>query len=484
MSYQTYIELLIRDFRTKAGAIHSEIDDSIMQIFLNDKQWCRAIDSIDQTLKEKSMKILTPVEVKYRTDNMVCNKAVSTTLKIIDPQNIESENITIEKIEGIEAIGGMTCSAETLMIHGVPQNSGDFLLILYGVLNSSKGYLQNIKGSLTVTVNPDPKTLWKEIEPDPELPYVKPHTDLDFKVSDDKDRLFYASKRGRSHAHAGTFRDDDGKIATTTSKWSILVVADGGGSYKLSRRGSKVIVEQTVDALQKILLGEEAEALEKLVIENHQNPNEHSKQQLLSQFNKTIISAIYTAYHKLSQEANEKKNDIKSYSTTLLLALHKLHENGKHIIISFWVGDGVIALYQKNKSVTLLGKPDNGEFAGQTRFLDENAYQNTDRVDFVVVDDFTALILATDGVSDPFFHHEKALESLESWDHFWTTELWSVLNKESDKESSEALLEWLDFWAIGNHDDRTIAILSPACNQKNVLKYPLINATKEEDKYD
>ena len=39
------------------------------------------------------------------------------------------------------------------------------------------------------------------------------------------------SQRGRSHEHAGTFRDDDFFVAQVAdSNWSVLVVADGAGS--------------------------------------------------------------------------------------------------------------------------------------------------------------------------------------------------------------------------------------------------------------
>jgi hypothetical protein len=119
--------------------------------------------------------------------------------------------------------------------------------------------------------------------------------------------------------------------------------------------------------------------------------------------------------------------------------------------------------------VTLLGVPDSGEFAGQTRFLTmqeifaDGAYVN--RIRFKVVPDFTALILMTDGITDPKFQTDANLRNIAIWQ-----ELWQDLNgnnedgckvdfKEAPDKAKAALMNWLDFWSPGNHDDRTIAIL-------------------------
>jgi hypothetical protein len=87
----------------------------------------------------------------------------------------------------------------------------------------------------------------------------------------------------------------------------------------------------------------------------------------------------------------------------------------KYVIASFWVGDGGIGIYNKEKNeVFVLGTPDSGEFAGQTRFLTmsdifaDGAYAN--RVKFKIVEDFTALVLMTDGITDPKFQTDNNLK--------------------------------------------------------------------------
>jgi hypothetical protein len=72
------------------------------------------------------------------------------------------------------------------------------------------------------------------------------------------------------------------------------------------------------------------------------------------------------------------------------------------------VGDGGMGIYRADDNeVNVLGTPDGGEFAGQTRFLtmpeifaDNSFYK---RIGFRIVSDFTAIILMSDGITDPKF---------------------------------------------------------------------------------
>jgi hypothetical protein len=138
-------------------------------------------------------------------------------------------------------------------------------------------------------------------------------------------------------------------------------------------------------------------------------------------------------------------------------------------IASFWVGDGAICLYDKEAhSAKLLGIPDEGEYAGQTRFLTmpeifkdiTSLYQ---RLRFAIVPDFTALFLMSDGVSDPKFETDANLNNPKKWDDLWddliNNQEHPVDLSDDNEEAKNQLLDWLDFWSPGNHDDRTIAIL-------------------------
>lgn len=63
-----------------------------------------------------------------------------------------------------------------------------------------------------------------------------------------------ASKRGRSHAQDGKYRDDHFRIrADAATGWHILVVADGAGSAELSREGSRIACDCVMQALLPLL---------------------------------------------------------------------------------------------------------------------------------------------------------------------------------------------------------------------------------------
>jgi hypothetical protein len=80
------------------------------------------------------------------------------------------------------------------------------------------------------------------------------------------------------------------------------------------------------------------------------------------------------------------------------------------------------------------------------------------RIRLAYVDDFKALVLMTDGISDAWFHTDSNLFKKEKWDELWQ-EIKSNQSQESEM-SSVKLLDWLDFWVKGEYDDRTIVILS------------------------
>ena len=45
------------------------------------------------------------------------------------------------------------------------------------------------------------------------------------------------------------------------------------------------------------------------------------------------------------------------------------------------------------------------------------------------------------------------------WDGLWADLSKTVDFSDDNANAADQLLDWLDFWSPGNHDDRTIAIL-------------------------
>ncbi|HAS9375533.1 TPA: protein phosphatase 2C domain-containing protein, partial [Enterobacter hormaechei] len=168
--------------------------------------------------------------------------------------------------------------------------------------------------------------------------------------------------------------------------------------------------------------------------------------------------AATLAVNSIQNEAICAEQPVKSYSTTLLATV-ALRTDNELFAAAFWLGDGAIGAYSPSGKVRILGNPDSGEYAGQTRFLDQSIIADpsfSGRISVGKWNDVSHLILMTDGVSDPLFETDNGLRSDEKWTRL-VDELNPVLTDASI--APERLGDWLNFFSTGNHDDRTIAVL-------------------------
>lgn len=371
--------------------------------------------------------------------------------------------VQIHKIDGLESAGLNWCKGgndfREVLIKGIPPVAGEFeLQIIY----SGSGFRGlNKKKSYTLQINPDPRELWRDIPCDPAIEYPKPDKDA-AEIEGAGARLLAASRRGRSHAHTGLPRDDDFAIGENNG-WNILIVADGAGSAEFSRRGSKIACRSALEfCLEKSAPGGK---LDEFFIENA--ANFATDADLLAAARKTVYEtlpgAAFAAHSSIGAEAKEHGRAAKMYATTLLLVMAKKYAAG-WVILSWQVGDGAMAALCRvdgELAATLLAEPDEGEYGGQTRFItmkdmfEPNELMRRIRVD--LARDLESIVLMTDGISDAWFATLANLRDPAKWRDFWQ-ELQPALDSESPAES---LLEWLNFWSQGNHDDRTLALLLP-----------------------
>lgn len=343
--------------------------------------------------------------------------------------------------------------AQTLHITGTPLTAGEHSFNFEYLSDENRVY----RKKLNLLVNPDPKSLWKTIEPPADAPYPKPHQQIE-QLSSQDFTIAAASARGRSHAHQGTFREDDFVVKILANGWHLLIVADGAGSAPLSRRGSWLACQTAAE----ILASQIDERLEPKFAEFITKDDWKNDQELRKALYHVLCGAAFAAHKQLEQEAEQTQNALKDFATTLLLAIVKKIED-KTFIASFGIGDGAIAVYnEQNTWVKLLNKPDGGEFSGQTRFLTmpeivASNVEMMERVEYQMFDSLTALFLMTDGISDPNFATDKNLESPEKWSEF-TQSLYFAFDCD-DPEIAQKMLAYMDFWSPGEHDDRTLAIL-------------------------
>lgn len=308
----------------------------------------------------------------------------------------------------------------------------------------------------TLIVNPDPRSLWKIIDPPLGDPYFKPNSDSVLLLTPNY-KIAAASRRGRSHEHVGTFRDDDYFVRhDEATGWSILIVADGAGSAKSSRWGSKLAVETAGSHILSQLTGAFGSEMTQALAGWSTDMAVASKS-MSAPFYLLFQEASKLAVQAIEAEAQSKGVPPKDYSTTLLATVVRRDGNDT-FLATFWMGDGAIAAYGPREKVRLMGTPDSGEFAGQTRFLDRSALNDQGfgkRLGLGRYSGLSAVILMTDGISDPRFETDNGLADAANWDALWD----EISPHLISADPANSLVEWLNFFTPGHHDDRTITVL-------------------------
>lgn len=455
--------------------------------FLTDKLWNQYNDYLmDKVLMAENEVKSISFNIPNAKENQPYDQTVSlpdgckVVIESVTGLTVEEHGLSIEVAEdkkSFKIIG--TPSLESFRKDGASVQISSFELTMRykyeGLeLPDSRPVLER---PVSFIINQDPRKLWKNLPVDwegmPEPKYQKEDTQIEYvKVESQKDGtpqkdIVAASKRGRSHAQEAKPRDDHFKLYhDDTTNWYVMAVADGAGSAKYSREGSRIACETAVGYCKEQLADCKKFEEEIDTYNEFKNESESEARKMVGDFIYKIVgTAAFKAQKAIFEEAKMQDQPSKLYATTLLLTICKRFEYG-WFVASFWVGDGAICLYDKEAhTAKLLGVPDEGEYAGQTRFLTmpeifKDATSLYQRLRFHIVPDFTALFLMSDGVSDPMFETDANLANPNKWDALWENlKEGGVELTDDNEESKSQLLDWLDFWSPGNHDDRTIAIL-------------------------
>lgn len=348
---------------------------------------------------------------------------------------------------------------------GVPTEPGELIgnLFYWTDIEDKINGLAPTRKEVHFLVNPDPRSLWKNIEPPEDGLYYKSNTEFDLQELETM-RLTAASVRGKSHAHKGTFRDDDFRMKHwKDSNWVLQVVADGAGSAEFSRQGSKIACETCLKEISSLIESPALKNLERLILERYQKNNDTISEELGALIYQMTVGTAFKAHKAIAKFAEQESLPLKSFATTLIFALSKQFDFGA-IVINFSVGDGAIGVIQE-KEAHLIIKPDGGEFSGQTCFLTMPSIFKPNKPEDIrnryaitcYTEEVSAIVVMTDGISDPKFETENNLNNSEHWLSLWN-DLKPVLS-ESDATIEEALFSWMDFYIPGEYDDRTISIL-------------------------
>lgn len=379
------------------------------------------------------------------TNHYLCSLSKDSLELNKEAHNIGNKEVNLKEVEKSCGDKGLQVANDHDAISG--SNTEDaFLEVPVG--NSKQDYID---------------TMWKVLEPASELRYRKLHHYCSY-IPDHE--MGTVSVRGRSHEHSGTFRDDHSIVKRISSQWNLLAVADGAGSCKYSREGSKLAIEACVDHISKSLNKFEVSDVEKhiknLLDEGATPASKDLSQVYLGSFNQEVLfEAGKLAVRAIEMEVanSEEQVSFKDFSTTLLIAIHKSFD-GQDFVSTFSIGDGLIGLVESN-DVKVLCEPESGEFAGQTRFLDARAFKTDEyhsRVKTAISHDFNALFVMTDGISDPKFDSYDDFTDVNVWNSL-LDEIKSLIVLDDSSRTEQNLISWAQFKSPGHHDDRSISFL-------------------------
>lgn len=444
--------LLFDDFISNEENINSVkiIQENQKMIMANWKLKTRIDDILLQPVSLPNGTVNKKYETKLDFIKLGWNDVIYSEIKDLDDSGLEFNN-------------------EEELLFGNPIISGDLKIKL---LFRIEGELEDSKLNekiITIIINPDPKSLWKDIESDKNDSYWKEDNVAISSSFLDKN-IVIASKRGRSHANVGSFRDDDFAFKNINETgWSVLAVSDGAGSASLSRQGSKMSCDLVVSYFEENFTAEYLKEFDDNLLNHHNKTDEDSSKKISHFVYDNLSKAAWYVHKELEKFAIKLERPLKDLHATLIFALVKKYDFG-YAILTFGVGDCPIGLLNKDVTeIKLMNWLDVGEFGGGTRFVTMPEIFQSDkfstRFGFKLVEDFSYLMLMTDGIYDPKFVVEANLEKIEKWNEF----LEDLKGKNEDNckvdfnnenaEIANQLSTWMDFWNPGNHDDRTLAII-------------------------
>ncbi|MGA8884485.1 MAG: PP2C family serine/threonine-protein phosphatase [Acinetobacter sp.] len=388
---------------------------------------------------------------KFQADNARAGQAYQSRLSIISHHAADDVQFKAESFKFPYA--HFYFDAATQQIHGMPEKAEELEFSFQYCMHQ-----ETRTASCKINVISDPRSLWKVIEPVDGQLFPKAHAD--FKCIDlDDYKIAAASRRGRSHEHGGAFRDDDFRIFNIPgSQWSVIAVADGAGSAEYSREGSRIAVDIVQNEFQRYL-NEYTIAVINEDIKNWQvGVQDEQTNAIAKKLNQQFFNVYYEIYRSIIAQIEQQAQQFgvagKAFSTTLLAAVVCRH-GGKTFISAFSVGDGAISVYGQGH-VRLMNAADGGEYAGQTKFLDRSIHQELGaRIKIGCFADVEAVMLMTDGISDPLFETDAGLSNPQKWQALYQ-QIEPLLQSEN---AASALLDWMHFFTPGHHDDRTLAVL-------------------------
>ncbi|RYD72189.1 MAG: protein phosphatase 2C domain-containing protein, partial [Sphingobacteriales bacterium] len=208
-----YIENLLKSNHIEVSANRQKLFEQYVNEEFN-------IDAV-KLIREKQKIMIDKWDLKNKIEDILAKQIIIPNATIsksyytaFDFNQLGFNDITNVEFEGLDQYG-LSFNPTLNVIDGDPSQSGDFKIKMkFNVLGEEENVMPHEK-MLSLVINANPKSLWKNIASDEGKDeewkianYWKEDNENDFQLLGDK-HIVVASKRGRSHANVGSFRDDD-----------------------------------------------------------------------------------------------------------------------------------------------------------------------------------------------------------------------------------------------------------------------------------
>ena len=234
-----------------------------------------------------------------------------------------------------------------------------------------------------------------------------------------------ARVRGKKHKHDAT-NCDDWFAVTAVGDIAVLAVSDGAGSKRFSRVGARAASEAAVGSIYEQLRTLDAASAENraaFALPMSDAAFGEACAKLGTALHTGVLDArraVLAAFHeRCGQEAYTKLLGrdlaLSDFAATLLVTVAvPVPELGEVLVLSCQVGDGMTCAIDTHapygKAVKLLGKPDSGDFSGETDFLTSEAMADIaslQRRTLVTRGAYDLILTMTDGVADDYFNEQE-----------------------------------------------------------------------------
>ncbi len=244
-----------------------------------------------------------------------------------------------------------------------------------------------------------------------------------------------ASRRGKLHAHEGSYREDAFALGTHED-WVLLAVADGAGSCRLSRVGARLASEAAIAGMTK--------GLRRAWPPDAAEVPETALRRMISDGIAEAHAAVYT-------EAGRRGIAVRDLSSTLLMLAFGPVRGGQRYLAVGQIGDGLLLTVGKDGTLTVLGAADKGYYAGETVFLPSLPANEWDQHTWATSVDspLEMVMVMSDGVADDLVPLQRQAGILID----------GVRGVLPGREPERAVLDLLTYEKRDSADDRTLAVL-------------------------